>query len=116
METIRESIRTDVPARFAGRVWDEFVFRSRSAGRPRSPGDSRWWIDESAVEKGTVTFSRTDEGQIAVTVELQYRPEVGGVEPAVIRERLKHDLESYRAFLDDRCAATDCRVELRKAA
>jgi len=116
METIRESIRTDVPARFAGRVWDEFVFRSRSDGWPGSQRDSRWWIDESAVEKGTVTFSRSDDRQIAVTVELHYRPDVRGVEPAVIRERLKRDLESYRVFLGDRCAAADCRAELRKAA
>jgi hypothetical protein len=116
METISESIRTDVPARFAGRVWDEFVYRSQSDGRPRSPRDSRWWIDESRVEKGTVTFSRADDQRVTVTVELQYRPGEGGADPATIRARLRHDLESYRAFLDDRCAATDCRAELHRAA
>ena len=63
-----------------------------------------------------MTFSRADDQRVTVTVELQYRPGEGGADPATIRERLKHDLESYRAFLDDRCAATDCRAELHRAA
>jgi len=116
METIRESISTDVPARFAGRIWDEFVFRSQSDGRPRSPRDSRWWVEESAVEKGRVTFSRGDDRRVTVTVELQYRPDEAGAEPGSIREHLRHDLETYRSFLDERCAATDCRADLPRAA
>ena len=61
METISESIRADVPAGFADRMWSEFVFRSQSAGRPRSLSDTRWWVDESPVEKGTVKFARSGD-------------------------------------------------------
>ncbi len=110
METISESIRADVPPRFADRMWSEFVFRSRSAGRPRSMADARWWVDESTVEKGQVKFAREGEG-LRVTVELQCDPRAGGGDSEMqTRDRLRHDLESYRTFLDERCEATDCRA------
>ncbi len=115
METISESIRTDVPARFAGRAWDEYVFASRSAGRPRSVADSRWWVDESPVERGTVTFAREADGQVAVTVELAYEPTGAPDEARRVRERLRDDLERYRRYTDERCAVTDCRAAPRAA-
>lgn len=118
METISESIRADVPARFADRMWNEFVFRSQSAGRPRGLADTRWWVDESPVEKGTVSFARSAERLVTVTVDLECDPVGRGEEgePAQVRERLRHDLESYRSFLEERCEATDCRLEGRRAA
>ena len=109
MQTIDESILTDVPARFAGRAWDEFVFGSRTAGRPRSFEDSRWWVDESPVERGTVRFTRRADGRVAVTVELGFEPTGAPDEARELRERLRDDLEHYRRYADERCAATDCR-------
>jgi hypothetical protein len=116
MESISESIHTDVPARFAGRAWDEFVFGSRARGRPRSLADTRWWVDESPVESGVVKFARGADGQVTVTVELAYEPGGGPDEGRRVRERLRHDLESYRRFIDQRCRDTDCRNEMRRAA
>jgi len=116
METISESIRTDVPARFAGRAWDEFVFGSRLGGRPRSLSDSRWWVDESPVESGVVKFARDRAGQVTVTVELAYEPQGGPDEAQRVREHLRHDLESFRRYTDERCRETDCRSETRRAA
>jgi len=113
METISESIRADVPPRFADRMWSEFVYRSRSAGRPRSIADARWWVDEGAAENGSVAFAREGD-HLRVTVALQ----CGGSSEEVSRTRdhLRHDLESYRTFLDERCEATHCRGEVRQVA
>ena len=116
METISESIRADVPPRFADRMWSEFVYRSRSAGRPRSMADARWWVDESTAENGRVEFAREGEG-LKVTVELHCDTRAGGEgEVTRTRDRLRHDLESYRTFLDQRCRETDCRAGARRAA
>lgn len=116
METISESIHADVPARFADRMWSEFVFRSQSAGRPRSQSDARWWVDESPVAKGTVKFARAQDRMVTITVDLQYDAGGGEERPARVREHLRHDLESYRRYLEERCQETDCRVEGHRAA
>jgi hypothetical protein len=117
METISESIRADVPPRFADRMWSEFVYRSRSAGRPRSMADARWWVDESTVEGGRVEFAR-EGGELKVTVKLQCDTSTAGgdEEARRTRDRLRHDLESYRTYLDQRCRETDCRTEAHRAA
>ena len=117
METVSESIRADVPARFADRMWSEFVFRSQSAGRPRGLSDTRWWVDESPVEKGTVSFASSGDRMVTVTVDLEC--DAGSGEegpPAQVRERLKRDLGSYRRYLEERCQETDCRLEGHRAA
>ncbi len=116
METITESIGTGVPARFAGRAWDEFVFGSRTAGRPRPPADARWWVDESPVERGTVRFAQDAAGRVTVTVELAYEPTGAPDEARLVREHLRGDLERYRRYADERCAETDCHAARRNAA
>ena len=113
METISESIRADVPPRFADRMWSEFVYRSRSAGRPRSMADTRWWVDKGAVEDGRVEFVRESD-HLKVTVAL--RCAGSDEEVAHTRDHLRHDLESYRIFLDERCEATHCRSEVQRVA
>jgi hypothetical protein len=117
METISESIHADVPAGFADRMWGEFVFRSQSAGRPRSLSDTRWWVDESPVEKGTVKFARSGDRTVTVTVDLECDAGSGEDGPSArVREHLRHDLASYRRYLEERCRETDCRLEGRRAA
>ena len=116
METISESISTDVPARFAGRAWDEYVFGSRTAGRPRGAAAARWWVDESPVERGTVRFARRADGQVTVTVELAYEPTGAPDEARLVRDHLRGDLERYRRYADERCAATGCRRAGARAA
>jgi hypothetical protein len=117
METISESIHADVPARFADRMWSEFVFRSQSAGRPRSQSDTRWWVDESPVAKGTVKFARSADRMVTITVDLECDAAGGGEEPSGrVREHLRHDLESYRRYVEERCQETDCRLAGRRAA
>ena len=111
MPTIRESIRAEVPPRFADHLWSEFVFRSLERGRPRSLEDARWWVDEGAVDSGRVEFARSGERDVMVTVALRYEPGAGGGDQETqVREHLRHDLESYRAFVVKRCEATGCRV------
>jgi hypothetical protein len=113
METISESIRADVPPRFADRMWSEFVYRSLARGRPRSVDDARWWVDEGLVDKGRVEFAREGDRFVKVTVALEYTPRAGrGGEDAAsqVRDHLRHDLESYRTFLVKRCEETGCLV------
>ena len=48
-----------------------------------------------------------------VTVALRYGAGAGaggGDQETQVREHLRHDLESYRAFVVKRCEATGCRV------
>jgi hypothetical protein len=33
-----------------------------------------------------------------------------------VREHLRHDLESYRRYLEERCQESDCRLEGHRAA
>jgi hypothetical protein len=112
MQTISESIRADVPPRFADRLWSEFVYRSLVRGRPRSVDDARWWVDEGAVDSGRVEFAGEGERSVKVTVALQYESSAGGgeAEAAQVRDHLRRDLESYRAFAARRCEETGCLV------
>jgi hypothetical protein len=108
MQTISESIRADVPPRFADRLWSEFVYRSLVRGRPRSVDDARWWVDQGAVDSGTVEFA--GEGEHRVALEYASRAGAGEAEAAQVREHLRRDLESYRAFAVRRCEETGCLV------
>ncbi len=111
MQTISESIRADVPPRFADRVWSEFVYRSLVRGRPRSVDDARWWVDESAVDSGRVEFAGEGARGVKVTVALRYEPRAGGEsEETRMRDHLRRDLESYRTFAVRRCAETSCQA------
>ena len=110
MRTISESIRADVPPRFADCLWSEFVYRSLVRGRPRSVNDARWWVDEGAVDSGRVEFAGEGEHAVKVTVVLQYQSRAGGgeAEEVRVRDHLRRDLESYRAFAVGRCEETGC--------
>jgi hypothetical protein len=112
VQTISESIRADVPPRFADRLWSEFVYRSLVRGRPRSVDDARWWVDQGAVDSGNVEFAGEGGHGVKVTVALECasRAGAGEAEAAQVREHLRRDLESYRAFAVRRCEETGCLV------
>lgn len=113
MQTIRESIRAEVPPRFADRLWSEFVYRSLRGAPSGSKDDARWWVDEGAVDSGSVEFARDGDRAVKVTVALRYGAGAGAAgddEETQVREHLRHDLESYRAFLVKRCEETGCQV------
>ena len=112
MQTISESIRADVPPRFADSLWSEFVYRPLVRGRPRSVDDARWWVDEGAVDSGRIEFAGEGEHGVKVTVVLHYQLRAGGgeAEEARVRDHLRRDLESYRAFAVGRCEETGCLV------
>ena len=110
MQTISESVRADVPPRFADRLWSEFVYRSLARGRPRSVDDARWWVDEGAVDGGRVEFAGDGGRGVKVTVALQYGSRAGEAGAAQVREHLRRDLESYRTFVVRRCEETSCLV------
>jgi hypothetical protein len=112
MPMISESVEADVPLRFADQKWGEFMSRSLYRAANVELADVAWWINESDADKGVVKFARAPEKGVKVTVELQCdeRLAESDEEVARLRGRLRHDLESYRAFLLQRCDEVNCRA------
>jgi uncharacterized membrane protein len=114
MSTLSESIDVDVPARFADREWSEFVFRRLVGHHMTTLGEITWGTtgDESDATSGIVRFFTKGDQLTKVTVELEYEPHSWSdfeTEEAIVRERLRDDLQRYKAFLLRRCQEESCR-------
>lgn len=121
MSLINASIDVDVPIAFADREWSEFTWRM-FVGHYTMPIDEFEYHaggDESQADTGTVRFETKDDRLTRVSVELSHSPRDAGAaqqEEANVRARLQHDLQHYQAFLQQRCAETQCRTVWQEAA
>ena len=69
-----------------------------------------WTATEGAKNAGVVTFHRLAEGRTRVTLQLEVEPE-GPIETigdalGIVQRRVKGDLERFKAFIEDRGAAS----------
>ncbi len=112
MSRLSGSIEADVPVSFADKEWREFVGRSVYDRFPEGYGDLRSELADLDADNGRVTFSDAGEGQVRVTVELDYTPRDQvdpGSDVARAQRELDRDLEKYRSFVLRRCDEELCR-------
>ena len=69
-----------------------------------------WTATEGAKNAGVVTFHRLAEARTRITLQLEIEPE-GPVESigdalGIVQRRVKGDLERFKAFIEDRGAAS----------
>jgi len=106
MPAITESIKAEVPIKYADKEWTKYLFSSLYRGYASSAGDPNQVSQKIDADSCTVTFvDESDETvNVAVTVECQVPAETERV-----REQLRRDLEQFREFLLRHCAQDGCR-------